>query len=133
MAVRTALRVRVPHVHGTLLHVIEELAHGHIHVDALAALAHGDETVIELLAPQPQHAREVLEQAGLNCEEVQVALAWLPNEPSSLLRAAQTVVGSGLTIDALYVVSTDPIRGQQVAVQCADADRADQLLWALAY
>jgi hypothetical protein len=133
MAVRTALRVRVPHVHGTLLHVIEELGRARIHVDALAALAAGAETIIELLPRDPQRAQQALQQAGLDVEAVQVAVAWVPNDPNALVRATQAVVLSGLTIDGFYVISSDGVRGQQVAIECADAQRADQLLWALTY
>lgn len=133
MAIQTALRVRVPHVHGTLLKVIEDLAHANIYVKVLAALAADDTTIIELLPMEPSGAQVALEQAALQVEVVQVALAWLPNQPNSLLRAVQAVVGAGLTVDGLFVVTTDPVQGQQVAIECADVKRADQLLWALAY
>jgi hypothetical protein len=133
MAIRTALRVRVPDHHGALVQVLEALARAHLQVEAVVALAAGSETIIQLLPKGPHHALHVLQQAGLEVEAVAVAVAWVPYGPGGLAGAAETLVAAGLTIDSLYAYSVDPALGQQVAIQCADARRADQLLWALIY
>ncbi len=133
MSVRTALRVHLPHRPGELGRIARVLADAHVRLDAFAGLARGQEGMVELLPADAVHATRVLREAGWSVEEVEVALAWLPDRPESLARACETLGGAGIRIDAVYLLTTDPAHGQHVAFECPDAHRADQLLWALIY
>lgn len=133
MSVRTALRVPLRHRPGELGRIARALADAHVRLEAFAGLARGTESMVELLPVNPAHATKALQAAGWTVEEVDVALAWLPDEPASLARACETLGAAGISIDAVYILTTNPAHGQHVAFECADAHRADQLLWALIY
>ena len=77
-----------------------------------------------VVLPQPAH------QPALFEEEVQVALAWLPDKPGSLARATEALSKAGINIESSYVVRTESDR-VLVAFGSAEADKADKALQAI--
>ncbi len=133
MAVRTALRIQLQNRPGALGTALRTIAQAGVNLETAAAVAGGDTSTVEVLPADPAGAVRALQQAGLTVREVQVAMTWLPNRAGTLARACEALGGAGINIDAIYVVSTDPSRGQQAAFECADAARADQVLAGLSY
>ena len=102
-------------------------------LEAFAGLVRGTEGMVEFLPANAVHAAWALRETGWWVEEVAVALAWLPDKPESLAQACEILGAAGISIDAAYILTTDAAHGQHVAFECPDAQRADQLLWALIY
>jgi hypothetical protein len=134
MAIRTALRIQLQNRPGALSAALRAIAQAGVNLDTAAGVAGGEDTAtVEVLPADPAGAVRALQQAGLTVREVQVAVTWLPNRAGTLARACEALGGAGINIDGLYVVATDPSRGQQAAFECADAARADQVLTGLSY
>jgi hypothetical protein len=127
MSVETALRVRLRNQPGELARVADQLGKAGVNIRAAAGVASGEESRLEVLADNVTEATRAWREAGTSFEEVQVALAWLPDTPGTLARAGQTLADAGINIESTYVVRSEGGRAQ-VAFGCADAQRADQLL-----
>jgi hypothetical protein len=115
--------------------VLKSLANEGIRLDLFAGIASASEraSIAEILTTDPLHAAAVLRAAELPVEEVQVVLAWLPNVPACLAEACETLGAAGIHVQSACVVAVDSERGQQIMIESPDAQRADQLLWALRY
>ncbi len=113
--------------------VLKLLSKENVRLDLFTGVMGTSETVVELLAADPARALEVLRAADLPAEEVHVALAWLPDTPDCLAEACETLGAAGIHVHAAHVVAVDPSRGQHVVIESPDAERTDQLLWALRY
>lgn len=133
MAVRSAIRAHVTGSPHDVAELLRTLARAHLGLDACVAVAHGSDYMIRMLPRDTTRTIEVLRQAGATAEEAQVAVVWLPASPDTLARACDILTGEGITVHALYLLSADPVRGHELAFECDNATRADQLLWALAY
>lgn len=133
MAVRSAIRARVegdPRDMAALLQVLER---HHLGLDACVAVAHGTHFMMRMLPRDAARTLAALRQAGITADETQVAVVWLPATPESLARACDVLSAEGSKLESFFVVSSDPARGHEIAFECDDAQRADQLLWALEY
>ncbi len=133
MAIRTALRVQLPHQNGEIAKVLHTLTREGIRLDLFVGLAGKEDCIIELLPSDPARAIKALRRAGIAAQQIRVALTWLPDLPASLAQACETLEAAGIHINAVHVVGVDPERGQHVLVESPDVERADQLLWALRY
>ena len=133
MAVRTALRLDLANRPGELAKVLRPIAQSGVNLHAIAGVAGGQSSIVELLPSDPAAAASALQHAGVSAQQVQVAVTWLPNRPGTLLKAAEALAAAGINVEGVYVVSSDPAQGVQLTVECADAARADQVLAALTY
>jgi hypothetical protein len=115
------------------MQVLQLLAREGIWLDLFAGISGTSENTIELLTTDPTRAAEMLRAADLPVEAAQVVLAWLSDTPACLAQACETLSAAGIHVHAAYVVAVTALRGQQVLIETPDAERADQLLWALHY
>jgi hypothetical protein len=86
MSVERALRVRLRNQPGELARVAAQLGQAGVNIRAVAGVASGDESQLEFLVDKPSVAGRALREGGTSFEEVQVALAWLPDRRGSLAR-----------------------------------------------
>lgn len=132
MSVQVALRLNVENRPGELVKVLRPIAQAGVNLHAVAGVAAGagpgQSNVIELLPSQVAAAASALQQAGIQSHEVEVVVTWLPNRPGALLKACEALATAGISIEGVYVVSTDPTQGVQMTFECPDAQRADQVL-----
>ena len=133
MAVRTALRVHVPARPATVMQVLHTLARDGIQVEAFAGATGTDESSAEILCADPDRATAVLRAADLPVDQVDVAVAWLPDMPACLAEACEALGAAGIHIRSACVIAVESERGQHVMIESPEAQRADQLLWALRY
>ena len=133
MAIRSAIRARVEGNPRDMAALLQVLAHHHLALDACVAVAHGTHYMMRMLPRDPGRTLATLRQAGITADEAQVAVVWLPATPESLARACDVLSAEGHKVEAFFLVSSDPQRGHEIAFECSDAQRADELLWALEY
>jgi hypothetical protein len=115
------------------MQVLHTLARDGVQVEAFAGATGTDESSVEILCADPDRATAVLRAAGLPPEEVDVAVAWLPDMPACLAEACETLGAAGIHIYSVCVIAVESERGQHVMIETPEAQRADQLLWALRY
>jgi hypothetical protein len=128
MSVLTALRLELADRPGELAKALRAIAQAGVNIHAVAGVASGHTSVIELLPNNVIDASTALQQAGFHAQEVEVAVTWVPNHPGTLLKACEAVAAAGINIDAVYVVATDPARGIQITFEGRDAPGIDQIL-----
>jgi hypothetical protein len=133
MAVRTALRVHIPGRPSMIMHALQTLAHNGIQVEMFFGATGTDASSAEILCADPDRATALLQAADLPVEEVDVAVAWLPDMPACLADACETLGAAGIHIRSACVIAVESERGQHVMIDSPEAQRADQLLWALRY
>jgi hypothetical protein len=131
VSVERAFRVRLRNQPGELARVAEQLAQAGVNIRAVAGVASGGESQLEFLVDDPGEAGRAWREGGTTFEEVQVALAWLPDRVGSLARASRALADAGINVDSTYVARTEG-GNAQVAFGCADAQQVDQLLAAVA-
>ena len=127
MPVQKAIRVHLPNRPDELAKTSKWLAQAGVNIEAIAGVTSGEDGYLELLVNYPMVAVETLKSAGTEFEEVQVALAWLPDKPGSLARATETLSRAGINIDSSYVVRTESDQ-VLVAFGSAEAEKADKVL-----
>jgi len=142
MAVQVALRLDLLNRPGELVRVLRPIAQAGVNLHAAAgvAVSAGNSgsagmpaNVIELLPSHAAAAEDALQQAGIQAQEVEVVVTWLPNRPGALLTACEALATAGINIEGMYVVSTDPSQGVQMTFECREAQRADQVLASVRY
>jgi hypothetical protein len=139
MAVQVALRLEVANRPGELVKVLRPIAQAGVNLHAVAGVAGSGASagtptnVIELLPSQVAAAADALQKAGIQSQQVEVVVTWLPNRPGALLKACEALATAGINIEGVYVVSTDPSQGVQMTFECREAQRADQVLAGVRY
>ncbi len=135
MAVERAIRFNLPNQPGELLRVVRQIAEAGVNLRSVAGVVGQDAGTgtVELLVSDPDLALRSLRDGGTQAEEVQVAVAWLPDRPGTLAAALQALADEGINIESIYLVSTDEQRGRQAAFGCSDPQRADQILSNVSY
>ena len=134
MAVQVALRLEVANRPGELVKVLRPIAQAGVNLHAVVGVAGSGASagtptnVIELLPSQVAAAADALQKAGIQSQQVEVVVTWLPNRPGTLLKACEALATAGINIEGVYVVSTDPSQGVQMTFECREAQRADQVL-----
>ena len=130
MPVQTAIRVYLPNRPDELARMAKWLAQAGVNIETIAGVAGGDEGNLELIVNYPAVAAQALNDANINFQQVEVALAWIPNRPGGLARATGALAGAGININSSYVVRTE---GSNILVAFGsdDAERADEVLSAL--
>lgn len=148
MAIRAGLRIRRPpaaqhasDVHGSsvtlLTSVTQALAQADVRIDAFVGYSpdttHENSAIICIPSNTPA-ASATLRNIGMQVEDVPLVLAWLPDTTQGLAYACEVVETANVQIALTCLIQRDSGQGQQqVAFLCDDAERADQLLWALSY
>jgi hypothetical protein len=139
MAVQVALRLEVANRPGELVKVLRPIAQAGVNLHAVAGVAGSGASagtptnVIELLPSQVAAAADALQKAGIQSQQVEVVVTWLPNRPGTLLKACEALATAGINIEGVYVVSTDLSQGVQMTFECREAQRADQVLAGVRY
>lgn len=133
MSVRTALRLELTNHPGELAKALRPLAQASVNLHAVAGMATGQSSMIEVLPNDPATAADALQQAGFTAQQVAVVVTWLPNRPGTLLKACEALATAGINVDCVYVVSTDPAQGVQLSFECRDPERADRVLAGVTY
>src|SRR5919201_6495284 len=128
MPVQKAIRVRLPNRPDELAKASKWLAQAGVNIEAIAGVTRGEDGYLELLVNYPAVAAQTLKSAGIEFDEVQVALAWLPDRPGSLAKATEALSRAEINIESSYVVRTE---NNQVLVafgttQAEKADKASQ-------
>lgn len=147
MAIRTGLRIRrppaaqrPPDVHGSpvtlLTSVTQALSQADVRVDAFVGYSPDtthENTAIICVPSNTSAASATLRNVGMQVEEVPLVLAWFPDTTQSLAYACEVIETANIHIALTCLIQKDSDQRQQVAFLCDDAERADQLLWALSY
>lgn len=139
MAVQVALRLEVANRPGELVKVLRPIAQAGVNLHAVAGVAGSGASagtptnVIELLPSQVAAAADALQKAGIQSQQVEAVVTWLPNRPGTLLKACEALATAGINIEGVYVVSTDLSQGVQMTFECREAQRADQVLAGVRY
>jgi hypothetical protein len=139
MAVQVALRLEVANRPGELVTVLRPIAQAGVNLHAVAGVAGSGASggtptnVIELLPSQVAAAADALQKAGIQSQQVEAVVTWLPNRPGTLLKACEALATAGINIEGVYVVSTDLSQGVQMTFECREAQRADQVLAGVRY
>src|SRR5258708_36480464 len=138
MAVQVALRLEVANRPGELVKVLRPIAQAGVNLHAVAGVAGSGASresgesgasagtptnVIELLPSQVAAAADALQKAGIQSQQVEVVVTWLPNRPGTLLKACEALATAGINIEGVYVVSTDLSQGVQMTFECREAQR----------
>jgi hypothetical protein len=130
MPVQQAIRVRLPNRPDELAKMSKWLAQAGVNIEAIAGVTRGEDGYLELLVNYPAVAAQTLKSAGIEFEEVQVALAWLPDRPGSLAKATEALSRAQINIESSYVVRTENNQ-VLVAFGTAQAEKADKALQAI--
>src|SRR5262245_50754544 len=120
MSIETALRVSLQNQPGELARVADQLGKAGVNIRAVAGVASGNESRLEFIVANAAEASRAWREAGISFEQVQVAVAWLPDTPGTLGRASRLLADAGINIESTYVTGTQTGRAQ-VAFGCADA------------
>lgn len=128
MPVLPALRLDLADRPGELVKALRAIAQANVNIHAIAGVAGTEPSIIELLPSNAIAATSALQQIGYHPREVQVAVAWLPNRPGTLLKACEAIAGAGINIAGVYVVATDPVMGVQITFETLEPERTDQIL-----
>ena len=133
MSVRTALRIELANQPGSLGTSLSQIAQAGVNLEAVAGVATGETSILELLVADPTAALQALQQVGISATETQVAVVSLPHRVGALAHACEALAGAGINIDGIYVVVTDASQGAQVAFECPEASHAEQVLAAITF
>src|SRR5689334_16429195 len=110
MPVATAFRVLLPNRPGAIAGLARSLADVGVNIETGAAVANGREAYFEFQATEVAPTVRVLKELGAPFQQVQVLLAWIPNQPGALAHALTPLEEAGLNLDSLYMVAREEDR-----------------------
>lgn len=103
----TEFTVHMANRPGQLATLTNHLCEAGVHIEALAAFSHGDDSTVRLMASDIDATRRVLVDAGVRFEEQKVMETIIRNEPAALLKLTQGLADSGVNIEAMYLLHAD--------------------------
>jgi hypothetical protein len=89
---------------GQLATLTDKLSQAGVHIEALAAYSHGDDSVVRLMANDVGAARRVLTEAGVRFDEQRVIETVIKDEPNALAAMTRKLADSGVNIEAMYLL-----------------------------
>jgi hypothetical protein len=100
----TEFTVHMANRPGQLATLTHHLCEAGIHIEALAAFSHGQDSTIRLMANDIDATRRVLVEAGVRFEEQRVIETVIRDEPAALSRLTSGLADSGVNIEAMYLL-----------------------------
>ena len=95
---------------GQLARVARQLGNAGVNIQSLAAMTTGPEGVVKMVVDHDDDARAVLVHAGLAFTEHRVVRASLDDQPGALADLADALAGTGVNIEAVYLIPSDDDR-----------------------
>lgn len=109
-------RVVLPHRPGELAQIMEILGNNGVNVQAVATIASAETTVVAIVPYDEDQAREALQSAGINFEEVEILFVDVVDRPGELARVTRRFADRGINIESIYLVGKVG-RGEGARVQ----------------
>lgn len=100
----TEFTVHMANRPGQLATLTDKLSQAGVHIEALAAYSHGDDSVVRLMANDVDVARRVLTDAGVRFDEQRVIETVIKDEPNALAAMTRKLADSGVNIEAMYLL-----------------------------
>ncbi len=100
----TEFTVHMANRPGQLATLTDKLSQAGVHIEALTAYSHGDDSVVRLMANDVDAARRVLTDAGVRFEEQRVIETVIKDEPNALAAMTRKLADSGVNIEAMYLL-----------------------------
>ena len=100
----TEFTVHMSNRPGQFAALADKLAMAGIHIEALAAFSHGNDSTVRLMANDVEVTRRVLEDAGVRYEEQRVVEAVIKDDPRALADMTRKLADSGVNIEAMYLL-----------------------------
>ncbi len=100
----TEFTVHMANRPGQLATLTDKLSQAGVHIEALAAYSHGDDSVVRLMANDVNVARRVLADAGVRFDEQRVIETVIKDEPNALAAMTRRLADSGVNIEAMYLL-----------------------------
>jgi hypothetical protein len=99
----TEFRVVLDNRPGALAELGEALGAAGVNIEALLALATGDEGAVHLVTADEDHTRRVLDAGGFRHTAREVLVVSILNEPGALGDVARVMAEAHINIDVVYV------------------------------
>lgn len=112
---------------GQLARVARELGNAGVNIQSLAAMTTGPDGVVKMVVDHEDAARAVLDEAGLDFTEHRVVRASLDDQPGALADLADALAGTGVNIEAVYLIPSDDDR-LHFALAVDDPDSAERAM-----
>ncbi len=100
----TEFTVHMSNRPGQLAALTGRLSTAGVHIEALAAFSHGEDSMVRLMANDVETARRVLVDAGVRFEEQRVIETVIKDEPHALALMTKKLADSGVNIEAMYLL-----------------------------
>ncbi len=103
----TEFTVHLANKPGQLATLARKLGDAGVNIEALAAFATGEEGIVRFVSDDEASTRRVLGEAGLEYDEHRVISTRIHNRPGALANVTESLAGTGVNIDALYLLRTN--------------------------
>lgn len=100
----TEFTVHMANRPGQLATLTDMLAKAGVHIEALAAFSHGEDSVVRLVAHDVDEARRVLREAGTRFDEQRVIETVVKDDPHAIAEMTSKLGASGVNIEAMYLL-----------------------------
>lgn len=109
---------------GVLARLGEAAGAAGINIEGLSAFTGQGKGVVHVLVPDPQHALEVLSEAGLDVRAARdVVVVPIDDQPGAMGEICRQVAEAGINIEQAYLAT-----GGRMVMVVDDVDRARELL-----
>ena len=112
---------------GQLAGLAKMMAEAEVNIEALAAFGLHETGVVRLLVSDPDRARSVISDGGLDADERRVVTTVLPHEPGALAQLTQALADAEINIDGMYVLKSHNDH-LELALAVGDPEHAESLL-----
>lgn len=126
----TEFTIQLANRPGQLAELTEALAFAGVNIEALAAFGVDEDGYVRIIVSDAATTRRTLRKAGLACSERSILTTVIGHEPGSLAKLTRRLAGSGVNIEALYLLNSHA-DGQEFALIVGEAEPAKELLQAL--
>jgi hypothetical protein len=101
----TEFIVHLAHRPGTLAELCEAVGRTGVNIEALQALAVGDEGLIHFVVDDPERAATALDAAGIEYTTRRVIAVHVLDQPGVLADVARVMFEAGINIDSVYITT----------------------------
>lgn len=110
---------------GQLQEVTQRLAKRDVNIDGIGALATGETGTIEFVPDRPTPARQALENAHIQFEEVETIVVPIPDQPGELDTRLEKLAAEDINVEGVFPISGEPSR---LAFTVDDPETAQEIL-----
>jgi len=114
---------------GILADLCAHLSDHQVNIRAITVLDNTDSGTVRLVADDPQRARQVLDEAGVNYVTRPCLALEMPNDPGGFAQIARTLSLAGINIDYIYASALPGNPAALGIFHVSDPARALSLEW----